>query len=213
MSTSAAKKLANQKNAQKSTGPKTAAGKAASSKNAMKHGHTASKENVLADPVKKSAFEVHLEKLRASVKPEGYLEECIFEGYAWDTFQADRLRADEAWAYQAWEADRECRLSYERYERFNKQRIRVEKSAERARKELGKVQQDRMAAMEVNKIIEVYGYPELSLPSTLPAYEFRRGMFQKGSPWLLASERLKLPKAPGREFGPHPHQMGVFERK
>ena len=63
-------------NSQHSTGPRTDAGKAASSQNARKHGLSA--RHVPLSPEERPMFE-HLEaNLRAEVKPRGTLQELVF---------------------------------------------------------------------------------------------------------------------------------------
>ena len=56
---------ANRRNARKSTGPKTAAGKAASSRNALTHGMTAS----IADADVRAFYEIIREMMDAGVAP------------------------------------------------------------------------------------------------------------------------------------------------
>ncbi|MBL8221256.1 MAG: hypothetical protein JNL62_18630 [Bryobacterales bacterium] len=66
----------NVSNSQHSTGPRTDAGKAASSQNARKHGLSA--RHVPLSPEERPMFE-HLEaSLRAEVKPRGTLQELVF---------------------------------------------------------------------------------------------------------------------------------------
>ena len=70
---SAAQVYANIANARLSTGPKTAAGKARSSRNNLRHGLTL---GVLAlGPADQSAFCEYEAKLREETKPEGMMEE------------------------------------------------------------------------------------------------------------------------------------------
>src|SRR5262245_57275217 len=69
---SAAQTLANQANAQHSTGPKTEAGKARSSRNNLRHGFTL---GILAvKPEDQAAFCEFEAKFRAEGRPEGVLE-------------------------------------------------------------------------------------------------------------------------------------------
>ena len=69
---SPAKAAANAANAQLSTGPVTAEGKARSSRNALKHGLT-SKDLIVRED-EKEAFEQLQADLRAQLTPEGALE-------------------------------------------------------------------------------------------------------------------------------------------
>lgn len=76
------KKLAaNRKNAQKSTGPKTAAGKTMSSWNALKHG-LVSKRLMTLDPQKAKELSDVLECLQRDVRPVGTAEEMLVEKIA-----------------------------------------------------------------------------------------------------------------------------------
>ncbi|MBU2533383.1 MAG: hypothetical protein KKB37_11625 [Alphaproteobacteria bacterium] len=68
---------ANRLNAQKSTGPRTPAGKALSRANACKHGLTA--ERVLLPGESAEAFEAFCSEIRAYLSPEGPLEEQLVE--------------------------------------------------------------------------------------------------------------------------------------
>lgn len=75
--TSAAKIAANQRNAAQSTGPKSEAGKAASSKNASKHGLT-SQENIIL-PGQESAFADLEAGLRRDLNPQGTIQLVLFD--------------------------------------------------------------------------------------------------------------------------------------
>ncbi len=66
---------ANQENAQKSTGPRTAEGKAAVSQNAVKHGLFASEPVVLGED--QAEYKMHRERLLADWYPQGYMETTL----------------------------------------------------------------------------------------------------------------------------------------
>jgi hypothetical protein len=70
------KQAANAQNAKLSTGPRTDEGKAASSRNALKHGLTAT-EVVLA-PGQEAEFEAYRDDLRQDLGPQGAAEMEIF---------------------------------------------------------------------------------------------------------------------------------------
>lgn len=80
---------ANKKNAQKSTGPKTKAGKAKSSKNAMKHGLTSA--DVVTPGENAEEFDELVKDLRADWKPEGALEQQLVDRIAACSWQLCRL--------------------------------------------------------------------------------------------------------------------------
>lgn len=69
---------ANRRNAQKSTGPKTEAGKAASSRNALCHGLTATHAIVLPDE-SADAFESLQQEVLADLNPQGALQAALAE--------------------------------------------------------------------------------------------------------------------------------------
>lgn len=81
MSTSDKQRKANMANAQKSTGPKTAAGKARSRRNALKHG-ILSAETLITDGESKedtATFEALREELKADLDPQGLLQEILVD--------------------------------------------------------------------------------------------------------------------------------------
>jgi hypothetical protein len=80
-STTVAQLAANRKNAKKSTGPKTLAGKKASALNATKHA-LRSVSPVLPGVEQVEAWEAHRDATTASLAPSGYLEEALAERVA-----------------------------------------------------------------------------------------------------------------------------------
>ena len=93
MSISAKQLAANQRNAKRSTGPKTPEGKARSSQNAIRHGllsqhavitvgdcaHTDITEGIIES---QEAFDLHLEGLRESFTPATHIEDLLVEQIA-----------------------------------------------------------------------------------------------------------------------------------
>jgi hypothetical protein len=84
----------NAANAQLSTGPRTAEGKARSSRNAVKHGLT-SKQLVIAPDEEEEFAELH-DALHAQVSPEGALEMGIFNMLVHAAWNLERFRTLEA---------------------------------------------------------------------------------------------------------------------
>jgi hypothetical protein len=87
--------VANRRNSLRSTGPRTAAGRAAVAKNALRHGLTGSRAILLPDerPADFMAFAV---ALRADLAPQGALEEVFAArviGSAWRLRRALRVEA------------------------------------------------------------------------------------------------------------------------
>jgi hypothetical protein len=86
---------ANRRNAQRSTGPTTAAGRSASSKNALKHGLTA--RDVTVDEAEAKRFTAFRDDLVADLAPEGALEEQLVQEIAicsWRLRRVYRLEVD-----------------------------------------------------------------------------------------------------------------------
>lgn len=98
--TSTKQQLANQANARKSTGPKTAEGKARSSRNALKHGLLA-KEIVITQgegAEDQEAFDRLLEDLISYYQPQGVMEEMLVEKIAGGYWRQMRVHRCEAGA-------------------------------------------------------------------------------------------------------------------
>ena len=100
---SRAKRRANKRNAQKSTGPKTDLGKQRCSQNALKHG-LRSQHPVIPgeDPIE---YQHKLDELRADLRPLNSLEDSIVEQIADTTWRLKRLARIEA-AVQSHYADK-----------------------------------------------------------------------------------------------------------
>ena len=84
---------ANRKNAQKSTGPKTAEGKATVSKNAVKHGLFA--EEAVITGENPADYEAYLDSFLTEMKPAGAVETMLAERFvslAWRLRRAERIQ-------------------------------------------------------------------------------------------------------------------------
>ena len=84
---------ANRKNAQKSTGPKTDEGKAAVSKNAVKHGLFA--EEAVVTGENPADYEAYLDNFLTEMKPVGAVENMLAERFvslAWRLMRAQRMQ-------------------------------------------------------------------------------------------------------------------------
>jgi len=95
---SAKQRLANRRNARKSTGPKSARGKARSARNALKHGLLA--QDVVVDTPhgheRQADFDALLADLVADLKPQSLIEQTLVERIAtcyWRLRRAQRLEA------------------------------------------------------------------------------------------------------------------------
>ena len=91
---SSASQIANAANAQLSTGPRTEEGKRQSSQNARTHGLTA-QHPVIPDE-DRAAFDQLRAQLHAETKPQGALQQIIFEELVHAAWNLHRVRAMEA---------------------------------------------------------------------------------------------------------------------
>jgi hypothetical protein len=91
---SPASQIANQANAQLSTGPRTKEGKRQSSQNARTHGLTA--QNPVIPGEDRAAFDQLSAELHAETKPQGALQQIIFEELVHSAWYLRRVRAMEA---------------------------------------------------------------------------------------------------------------------
>jgi hypothetical protein len=90
---STASQIANAANAQFSTGPRTGAGKRQSSQNSRTHGLTAQHPVISEDD--RAAFDQLRAQLHAETKPQGALQEIIFEELIHSAWNLRRVRAME----------------------------------------------------------------------------------------------------------------------
>jgi len=91
--TSPAQIQANRTNAQKSTGPRTAEGKAAVAQNALKHGLRARHAVIVGEDV--GEFETYRDQMLTELAPEGPIESTLAHravGLAWRLQRAERLQ-------------------------------------------------------------------------------------------------------------------------
>ena len=89
-----ASQIANAANAQLSTGPRTEEGKRQSSQNARTHGLTA--QHPVIPEEDRVAFDQLRAKLHAETKPQGALQQIIFEELVHSAWNLHRVRAMEA---------------------------------------------------------------------------------------------------------------------
>jgi hypothetical protein len=95
MSTSPARLAANAANAQHSTGPRTPEGKTRSSQNASKHGLTA--REVIIAAGEQEEFDDLLANYRADVKPQGAIQQTLFNqlvAAAWNLRRIGRMESE-----------------------------------------------------------------------------------------------------------------------
>ena len=138
---STASQIANAANAQLSTGPRTEEGKRQSSQNARTHGLTA-QHPVIPDE-DRAAFDQLRAQLHAETKPQGALQEIIFEELVHSAWNLRRVRAMEAelnaFAPDALLADDGPAAKFDRLARHH---TRIERAFFRSLRELKALQTD-----------------------------------------------------------------------
>jgi hypothetical protein len=138
---SEAHQIANSANAQLSTGPRTEEGKARSSQNARKHGLT-SAEIILAFEDREE-FEELQSQLEADVRPQGAIQQTLFDqlvASAWNLRRIRRMEyalTDSAAHYMDLVENVELTV---RLDRLARHHTRIERSFQRALKELKALQ-------------------------------------------------------------------------
>jgi hypothetical protein len=183
---------ANRQNAKKSTGPKTAEGRANSAANSTRHGLQANPTTIFENnPHERSQYDALKAKLLKQCLPEGELELQTFERYVFALFQVDRARQMEIDAQDRWSNEPNSEFLFTQMERILKLCAAQERRADRALKELTKLQRDRILAMDIHT--EVYLLDKiLDIPATFPMFEIRKTDLSKTSAGLLALRLMAL---------------------
>ena len=133
----AAQITANQLNAQQSTGPRTAAGKARSAQNALRHGLTA-RHLVIGDD-EREEFDALQSALLEELAPEGAVETVVFHDLLHASWNLHRFRRIEAQA----SADLGDPLAAALLDRLARHQARTRRACYRALRELRILQTDR----------------------------------------------------------------------
>jgi hypothetical protein len=139
---SPASQTANAANAQVSTGPRTEEGKSKSSQNARTHGLTA--QNPVIPDEDRAAFQQLREQLHAETKPQGMLQQIIFEELVHSAWNLQRVRAMEA------ELDAsapDAGTSDAKLDRLARHHTRIERAFYRSLRELKALQTDAALTM------------------------------------------------------------------
>jgi len=138
---------ANAVNAKKSTGPRTATGKSASSRNALTHGLTTDWETLFGhSPELLAEFESFASGLSEDFSPEFATEEVAFRRYAFAAFQAERARRYEVRAEADMLASPDDRDLERRYLRFAQLRVKLSRETEAAFRAYRKLRDERVKA-------------------------------------------------------------------
>jgi hypothetical protein len=136
---------ANRQNAKKSTGPKSEEGRTKSAANSTRHGLTANPTTIFENnPYERSQYDCLKAKLLKQCLPEGELELQTFERYVFALFQVDRARQMEIDAQDRWSNEPNSEILFNQMERILKLCAAQERRADRALKELTKLQRDRV---------------------------------------------------------------------
>jgi hypothetical protein len=127
---------ANQANAQKSTGPRTAEGKSASARNAFTHGLSATPESLFANaPAVAEEFRAYEAALRADYGPQVAALEPLFDRWAFAAFQLHRAQSYETRAEMDMANDFGNPDLEKRWMRFTQTRLRLAREAASALKD------------------------------------------------------------------------------
>jgi hypothetical protein len=149
---SAAQLVANRANAQLSTGPKTEAGKQASSRNAVRHGFTAIRLTVA--PQDQADFNTLKQNLLLDVRPEGALEDSLFERLLLANWNLRRITRYEAELLDQTNpfapGDPEAAQAFDRLARYRRD---LERSAKLALAELRKLQTERAILLQQHETV------------------------------------------------------------
>jgi hypothetical protein len=183
---------ANRKNARKSTGPKTADGRANSAANGTRHGLQANPTTIFENnPHERSQYDSLKDKLLKQCLPEGELELQTFERYVFALFQVERARQMEIDAQDRWSNEPNNQILFTQMERILKLCAAQERRADRALSELTKLQRDRVLAMDIHT--EVYLFDKIvDIPATFPMFDVRKADLNKTSAGLLAVRLMAL---------------------
>ena len=183
---------ANRQNSKKSTGPKTAEGRAASAANSTRHGLTANPTTIFENnPNERSQYDSLKAKLLKQCLPEGELELQTFERYVFALFQVDRARQMEIDTQDRWINEPNSDKLFTQMERILKLCASQERRADKALHELTKLQRDRVLAMDIHT--EVYLFDKIvDIPATFPMFEVRKADLSKTSAGLLAVRLMAL---------------------
>jgi hypothetical protein len=147
MSTSPARLAANAANAKHSTGPRTPEGQAHSSQNARTHGLTA--RDLIVAPNEREEFEELLNGYQTEIKPEGAIQQTLFDelvGAAWNLRRVRRMETalcPDTTSYQDLMKDEELQKKLDRLARH---KTRIERTFHRSLKEL--------KALQTNTVIQ-----------------------------------------------------------
>jgi hypothetical protein len=138
--------VANQRNAQLSTGPQTTEGKEISSRNATAHGCYGGK--VLLASESADEFDAFYSGLWEHLAPQDAMERMLVDDYIWECWRLRRLRVHEAQISEEM-ADVPVRQLLHELSKLSVVQMRVERSRDKAMKQLREHRVRRMAQPEM----------------------------------------------------------------
>ncbi|MCC6367782.1 MAG: hypothetical protein IT165_30020 [Bryobacterales bacterium] len=178
----------NRENAQSSTGPKTAAGKAASSRNALKEGFTAS--FAIVAPEDQEFYDQFLAGHRAELNPQGAQQEDLFRRITLAAWNIRRIEKLTLALYEETGADplaSEDSAITAKLERYTRHQTLNERSYYRGVKQLACLQKAR-AVVESDALP-----PQESAPPPLPDPEAEQTTSPTSQPASQSPEVADLP--------------------
>ena len=151
-----ARQFANTANAQLSTGPRTEEGRARSAQNARKHGLTA-KELVIA-PEQREEFEEFLADFQTEVRPQGPIQQTLFDELVAAAWNLRRIRGMETELYaSAGTASYTELLANDdlqtKLDRLARHKTRIERTFHRSLRELKELQTNAALAVTLPRRI------------------------------------------------------------
>jgi hypothetical protein len=171
----AAQIAANQANARRSTGPRTAEGKAASSRNSTSHGLSSKDFVVLAG--QEQEFEEFMAELRAIIQPVGAIELDLFAQHAHASWGLRRCRRAEVTSqYEPTCHGGDPLLFFDmttRLQRIDLYTRRAERTYQRTLKQLQALQTTRLSANIVDPLEEAM-HPPAPLPALVNPIHLNR---------------------------------------
>ena len=159
-----AQQAANAANAQRSTGPRTAEGKACSAQNARTHGLT-TRDLVVADG-EREEFEQFQSSLLDEIRPAGELEATVFHQLVHAAWNLRRIRRLESELWQNEPNPLATDESSKPFDRLARYHARTERSYYRALKELKDLQTNRELREGVeDEVSQAFPEEEFRLPA------------------------------------------------
>lgn len=146
--TSEARQTANAANARHSTGPRTPAGKAHSSQNARKHGLSAKDVVIAAED--REEFDELLAALQADIRPQGALQQVLFDelvACAWNLRRVRRMEAELTASAESYLDILNNPGLATHLDRLARHHTRIERSFHRSLRELKALQTDAALAL------------------------------------------------------------------